>query len=141
MYGATKLNCSEEITSMQDYEVNTTVLFNTGFDDKEFNFLMFDSMKDKIVNDIREAFEEDKTLSENINGNLNFKFSGYKVMVEYTFLCHDENESEAESFSNYCLRYIRDRLQEQGYTIEKVDCEASEMDMEWLDRLEEMWFG
>lgn len=126
---------------MKDYEVNTTVLFNTGFDNKEFNFLMFDSMKDKIVNDIRAAFEEDKTLSENITGNLNFKFSGYKVMVEYTFLCHDENESEAESFSNYCLRYIRDRLQEQGYTIEKVDCEANEMDMEWLDRLEEMWFG
>lgn len=126
---------------MKDYEVNTTVLFNTGFDDRECNFLMFEGMKEKIVNDIKGAFEEDKTLSENITSNLDFTFSGYKVKAEYTFNCHDENESEAESFSNYCLQNIRERLQEQGYAIEKVSCTASELDMGWLDRLEGMWFG
>lgn len=44
---------------MRDYEVNTAVLFHTGFDDRECNRLMFEGMKDKIVSDIRRAFEED----------------------------------------------------------------------------------
>ncbi|CAK7088833.1 MAG: hypothetical protein ENTB_04563 [Enterocloster aldenensis] len=126
---------------MKDYEVNTAVLFNTGFDDRECNFLMFENRKERIVNDIKEAIEEDKMLSQYISSILNFTFTGYKVKVEYTFTCHDENEAEAESFSNYCLQTIRERLQEQGYTMEKVTCTASEMDMGWLDRLEEMWFG
>ena len=127
--------------SMRDYEVNTAVIFNTGFDDMECNRLMFEGMKEKIVDDIRRAFEKDKKLSENITSDLDFTFSGYKVKVGYTFSCHDENEAEAESFSNYCLQNIRQELQEQGYTMENVACEASEMDMGWLDRLEEMWFG
>ena len=127
--------------SMRDYKVNTAVLFNTGFDDRECNRLMFERMKGKIVNDISRAFEKDKTLSEYINSNLDFTFTGYKVRVEYTFVCYDENEAEAESFSNYCLQSIRHGLQEQGYTMENVTCKASEMDMGWLDRLEEMWFG
>lgn len=61
--------------------------------------------------------------------------------MKYTFSCHDENETEAESFSNYCLQNIREGLQEKGYTMEKVACEVGEMDMVWLDRLEAMWFG
>ena len=126
---------------MKDYDVNTAVLLNTGFDDRECNYLMFDGMKEKIVNDIKEVFEKDKTLSEYINSNLDLTFLGYVVKVEYNFTCHDENEAEAESFSNYCLQNIREALQERGYTIEKVTCTASEMDMGWLDRLEGMWFG
>ena len=62
------------------------------------------------------------------------------MKVEYAFSCYDENEAEAESFSNYCLQNIRQGLEEQGYTMEKVTCEASEMDMTWLDRMEEIWF-
>lgn len=115
---------------MRDYEVNTTVLFSTGFDDRECNVLMFESMKDKIVKDIKMALERDELLSEHITGNLNFTFSGYKVKVEYNFSCHDENEAEAENFSAYCLEKMRDRLQMNGYTIEKINCSASEMDME-----------
>lgn len=126
---------------MRDYEVDTTVLIDTGFDDRECNCLMFDDMKEKIASDIRAAFEGDKTLSENITSNLDFTFSGYKVNVEYTFSCNDDNEAEAESFSAYCLRDIQEQLQAQGYTIEKVDCTASEMDMGWLDQMERMWFG
>ena len=115
---------------MKDYEVNTAVLFHTGFADGECNRLMFEGMKEKIVNDIRSAFEKDSTLSQNITSNLDFTFSGYKVKVEYTFSCHDENEAEAESFSNYCLQNIREGLQEKGYTMEKVTCEASKMDID-----------
>jgi hypothetical protein len=120
--------------------VNTAVLFHTGFNDGECNRLMLEGMKEKIVEDIRSAFEKDRTLSKNITSNLDFTFSGYKVKVEYAFSCYDENEAEAESFSNYCLQNIRQGLEEQGYTMEKVTCEASEMDMTWLDRMEEIWF-
>ncbi|WP_164516874.1 hypothetical protein [Clostridium transplantifaecale] len=40
---------------MRDYEVNTAVLFHTGFDDMECNRLMFEGMKDKIVNERKEG--------------------------------------------------------------------------------------
>ena len=114
---------------MRDYEVNTAVLFHTGFSDGECNRLMFEGMKEKIVEDIRSAFEKDGTLSQNITSNLDFTFSGYKVNVEYTLSCHDENEAEAESFFNYCLQKIRQELEEQGYTMEKVTCESTGLDV------------
>ena len=101
---------------MRDYEVKTAVLFHTGFNDGECNRLMFEGMKEKIVEDIRSAFEKDVTLSPNITSNLDFTFSGYKVKVEYTFSCHDENEAEAERFSNYCLQNIRQGLEAVSYT-------------------------
>lgn len=126
---------------MKDYEVKTSVLFDTGFSDGECNCLMFDGMKEKIVGDIKAAFESDKQLAENITSDLTFSFPGYKARVEYTFSCYDENEAEAESFSSYCLRAIEEKLQEQGYRMEKVTCKAGEMDMGWLDRIEGMWFG
>lgn len=91
--------------SLKDYGVNTAVLFHTGFADGECNRLMFEGMKKKIVNDIRSAFEKDSTLSPNITSNLDFTFSGYKVKVEYTFSCHDENEAEAESFKLLSAEY------------------------------------
>ena len=120
--------------SMRDYEMNTAMLFNTGFDDRECNRQMFEEMKGKIVNDISRAFQKDKTLSEYITSNLDFKFTGYKIRVDYTFVCHDENEAEAESFSNYYLQSVRHGLQEQRYTMENLICKASDMDMGWPDR-------
>lgn len=126
---------------MKDYEVRTSVLFHTGFSDGECNCLMFDGMKEKIVKDIKTAFEKNKKLAENITSDLTFSFSGYKAKVEYTFSCYDENEAEAESFSRYCLRAIKEKLQDQGYQMEQITCKAGEMDMGWLDRLEGMWFG
>lgn len=124
-----------------DYEVKTRVLLDTGFDDRECNHLMFDGIKNEMVKQIKAVFESDKTLSENITSDLNFTFSGYKVDLEYTFSCNDENEAEAESFSTYCLRNIEEKLQEQGFNVKKITCEAEEMDMGWLDRMESMWFG
>lgn len=126
---------------MRDYEVKTSVVFHTGFDDRECNCLMLDGMKKKIVEEIKAGFESDRTLRENITSDLAFSFQGYKAKVEYTFSCNDENEAEAESFSAYCLQNIKEKLQEQGYCIKQVTCKASEMDMEWLDKLEGMWFG
>lgn len=124
-----------------DYEVRTKVLLDCGFDDRECNCLMFDGMKNEMVERIRAVFEHDKTLSEYITSDLNFTFSGYKVELEYTFSCNDENEAEAEGFSAYCLRSIEGKLQEQGFRVKNITSKAEEMDMQWLDRLESMWFG
>ena len=126
---------------MRDYEVETSVLINTGFDDRECNCLMFDGMKGKIVEDIKAAFKNHEILSNYITSDLTFSFLGYKAKVDYTFSCHDENEAEAESFSNSCLQDIKGNLREQGYHMERITCRANEMDMGWLDRLEGMYFG
>lgn len=69
-----------------DYEAKTRVSLDTGFDDRVCNHLMFDGMKNEMVEQIKAVFESDKTLSENITSDLNFTFSGYKVDLEYTFL-------------------------------------------------------
>ena len=126
---------------MTDYEVKTSISLDTGFDDRENNRLMFEDRKRGIIKDIKSVFESDKTLTEYIAGDLDFQFDGYKVKVEYIFTCNDENEAEAESFSNYCVNGIQNKLEELGYGIKQVTCKASEMDMEWLNRLEGMWFG
>lgn len=123
-----------------DYEVRTKVLLDCGFDDRECNCLMFDGMKNEMVERIRAVFEHDKTLSDYITSDLNFTFSGYNVELGYTFSCNDENEAEAESFSAYCLRSIEGKLQEQGFRVKNITSKAEEMDMQWLDRLESMWF-
>ena len=85
--------------------------------------------------------EEDPTLPQYIDGDLTFRFlSDYKVLLKYQFSCNDENEAEAESFSRSCVEDIRMELEEKGYRIERISCTAEEMDMEWLDRLEDMAF-
>lgn len=47
---------------------------------------------------------------------------------------------EAESFSKSCVEDIRRELEEKGYCIERINCTAKEMDMKWLDELEDMVF-
>ena len=65
----------------------------------------------------------------------------YRVLLKYQFSCNDENEAEAESFSKSCVEDIREELERKGYRIERISCTAEEMDMEWLDKLEDMAFG
>ncbi len=52
------------------------------------------------------------------------------------------NEAEAESFSRFCVEDIRHELEEKGYRIKKNNCTAEDMDMdmEWLDRPEDLVF-
>lgn len=80
-------------------------------------------------------------MTSSISGDLDFTFTGYKVNLEYVFTCHDENEAEAESFSEYCLNYVRDEFEKLGYCIEKISCEVQEADMDWLDKMEDAIFG
>lgn len=124
-----------------DYNVKTRILLDTNFNAGEFNDLMYESTKPHIIEDIKSVIEEDPTLPQYIDGNLTFRFlSDYKVLLRYQFSCNDENEAEAESFSRSCVEDIRMGLEEKGYRIEKISCTAEEMDMEWLDKLEDMAF-
>ena len=124
-----------------DYNVKTRILLNTNFNTSEFNDLMYESTKPHIIEDIKSVIEEDPTLPQYIDGDLTFCFlSNYKVQLKYQFSCNDENEAEAESFSKSCVEDIRRELEGKGYRIEKISCTAEEMDMKWLDELEDMVF-
>ena len=126
---------------MKDYTVNTAITFHTGFDDRECNCLMYEGMKEKIKNDIQTAFLNDESLKGYITSDLTLRFlDGYKVRVEYEFSCYDENEQEAEGFSNYCVKEVQSRLEKLGYRMECVSSKAEEMDMGWLDELESIVF-
>ena len=126
---------------LKDYTVNTAITFHTGFDDRENNCLMYEGMKEKIKNDIQTAFLKDESLKGYITSDLTLRFlDGYRVRVEYEFSCYDENEQEAEGFSNYCVKGVQSSLEELGYRMECVSSKAEEMDMGWLDELESMVF-
>ncbi|NBH36418.1 hypothetical protein D3Z58_23580 [Clostridiaceae bacterium] len=124
-----------------DYNVKTGILFNTNFNTREFNDLMYESAKPHMIDDIRSVIEEDPTLPQYIDGNLTFHFlPDHKILLKYQFVCNNENEAEAESFSKSCVEDIRRELEEKGYRIERINCTAKEMDMKWLDELEDMLF-
>lgn len=125
-----------------DYNVKTKILLATNFNTSEFNDLMYESAKPEIIEDIKSVIEQDSTLPGYIHEDLTFRFlSNYKVLLKYQFNCNDESEAEAESFAKSCVEYIRTELEEKGYRIERISCTAEEMDMEWLDKLEDMVFG
>ena len=124
-----------------DYNVKTGILLNTNFNTREFNDLMYESAKPHMIEEIKSVIEADPTLPQYIDGNLTFRFlSDYKILLKYQFVCNDENEAEAESFSKSCVEDIRRELEEKGYCIERINCTAKEMDMKWLDELEDMVF-
>lgn len=124
-----------------DYNVKTGILLNTNINTREFNDLMYESAKPRIIEGIKSVIEKDPTLPQYIDGDLTFRFlSDYRILLKYQFVCNDENEAEAESFSKSCVEDIRKGLEEKGYRIERIDCTAKEMDMKWLDELEDMVF-
>lgn len=125
---------------MRDYRVKTKVNILTGFPSEEFNLLMFESAKQNIINKITDIIKSDEVLSLYIEGDLFFRFNGYKVSLEYTFACHDENRKEAESFSQESVEHIRSELAESGYKIEKIHCHAKEVDEKEIEHLEERFF-
>ena len=125
-----------------DYNVKTRILLNTNFNTSEFNDLMYENVKPGIIEDIKSVIEEDPTLCGYIDGDLTFRFlPDYKVLLKYDFNCNDENKAEAESFSRYCVDDIRRELDVKGYRIVRSKCRAEEMDMEWMEKLEDMIFS
>ena len=87
-----------------DYNVKTGILLNTNFNTREFNDLMYESAKPRIIEDIKSVIENDPTLPQYIDGDLTFRFlSDYRILLKYQFGCNDENEAEAESFSKYTV--------------------------------------
>ena len=124
-----------------DYNVKTRILLDTNFNTREFNDLMYESAKPCMIADIKSVIEADPTLPQYIDGDLTFRFlPDYKILLKYQFVCNDENEVEAESFSKSCVEDIRRELEEKGYRIERINCTEKEMDMKWLDELEDMVF-
>ena len=113
---------------MKDYRVKIRVTLLTGFPEGEFNLLMFDKTKRYMAERITSIIKENDLLSQYIEGDLSFRFFGYKMCLEYTFTCHDENRKEAESFSRYAVESIRNELEEVGYRLEHISCNAKGID-------------
>ena len=126
-----------------DYDVQTKVSFRLDFDGSgEFNMLLLPDIQKQFVQHVKKVYEKDDTLGSGyVSSDLNFHFDGRMVQLEYTFSCHDENEAEAESFSDYCVRGVQKELEGFGCKIRKIDCKAEEADMSWLDALEDAIFG
>ena len=126
-----------------DYNVQTKVTFRLDFDGSgEFNMLLLPDIQKQFAKHVKEVYAQDDTLGNGyISSDLNFHFDGRKVQLEYTFSCCDENEAEAESFSDYCVRGVQKKLEAFGCKIRKIDCKAEAADMAWLDQLEDAIFG
>ena len=125
---------------MRDYRVKTKVNILTGFPSEEFNVLMFEKAKKNIVDKIADIVKSDESLSKYIEGDLSFRFYGYKVCMEYTLECYDENRQEAESFSRYSVECIRGALEKNGYKIESIQCHAKEVSEKEIKQLEDRFF-
>ena len=126
-----------------DYDVQTQVTFRLGFDGSgEFNMLMLPDIQKQFAQHVKEVYEQDDTLGNGyISSDLDFRFDGRTVQLNYTFTCHDENEAEAESFSDYCVRGVQKELESFGCKIKEIKCTAEEADMSWVDHFEDMIFG
>lgn len=125
-----------------DYNVKTQVRLGTNFNTADFNALLYESAQPFMIEDIKSVIEADPTLSEYIDGDLTFRFlENYDIVLKYTFNCNDKDEAEAESFSKSCVEDIRCELEEKGYKIKWIKCKAEEMDMKWLDELEDIIFS
>lgn len=75
----------------------------------------------RIVEHIKNIFEEDGTLPKYIAGNLEFLFyKTRKFTVKFQFDCAARSKQEAEKFVRSCIDNIREYLEEDGYFIEKI---------------------
>ena len=85
-----------------DYDVQTKVTFRLDFDGSdEFNMLLLPDIQKQFAQHVKEVYEQDDTLGDGyVSGDLSFHFSGRIVQLDYIFHCFDENEAEAESFSD-----------------------------------------
>ena len=125
-----------------DYEVLTKVSFRLDFDGNgEMNLLLMPEIRHAFANHVRDVFERNETLRDYVSGDLNFRFSGSMVFLEYMFSCCDENEVEAESFSEYCVREVQKELESYGCRMIQVQCRAKEADMTWWNQFEDAVFG
>ena len=125
-----------------DYEVLTKVSFRLDFDGNgEMNLLLMPEIRQVFANHVKEVFERDETLRDYVSGDLNFRVSGSMVFLEYTFSCCDENEAEAESYSEYCIREVQKELESYGCRMIRVQCGATEADITWWDQFEDAVLG
>lgn len=121
---------------MTDYDVKVQVILHSGFDGKEFNDLMYETMKAQLMENVKSLFEKEDALSSYVSGELKFQFfGGHRVRLTYTFSCHDENPAEAEGFAHFCLESIREKLEGYGYRLGEMSFQTEENDMSLLRQM------
>ena len=83
--------------------------------------------QDAFTAHVNGVFDQDKALSERTVGNLDVTFHGRCAEVRYTFARQDKDGASAEMFSKQCVLDVRDKLEEYGCKIEKIECFAEEL--------------
>lgn len=54
--------------------------------------------------------------------------------------CADESPKEAVSFTKYCVHEVAEEFTRLSCRVGTITCKVEEMDMSWLDELEDMAF-
>lgn len=125
-----------------DYDVTTMVKFRLDFDGNgEMNLLALPDVQRAFASHVQKVFQANDTLRDYVTSDLDFSFDGRHCGLKYTFSCFDENEAEAESFSQYCVRKVQKELESFGCKLLDINCTTEEADMTWLDQLEDAIFG
>jgi len=124
-----------------DYDVNTKVSFLLNFNGSgDFNLMLLPDVQREFINHVKEVYEQDE-IGSYVFSDLNFRFNGRRVDLEYTFTCSDLNPAEAESFSRYCVQRVQEQLEAFGCKLLRTKCSAEEADLTWFDQLEDAIFG
>lgn len=122
-----------------DYSVDAAVHFtiNKSWDDNDPDLeTILDNRYQAFEGYVQEVFADSHELSYYIVGTkenvgpqtemgLDFSFDGPKVCIEFTFECADESASEAESFVEFCVKKVQNRLEEFGGHITGIETSAT----------------
>lgn len=124
-----------------DYQVETQVTLEYMHHPEMISTPITRAAQEHFAKSVRDIFAQDATLPMYVQGDLKFNFEGNKVHIGYNFTCADESPEEAESFSKYCVHGVESELKKLNCKVQEISCTVEEMDMSWLDKLEDQIFG
>ena len=110
-------------TAMLDFAVACQISFRFTHEEQKDS-----EPHDAFISYVTGIFNNDETLSERTVGSLDVVFQGNCAEVRYTFARQDKDAASAEMFSKQCVLDVRDKLEEYGCKIEKIECFAEELE-------------
>ena len=109
--------------AMPDFAVACQISFRFTHEDQENP-----GSHDAFISHVTGIFNQDHALAERTVGGLDVAFQGHCAEVRYTFARQDKDAASAEMFSKQCVLDVRDKLEEYGCKIEKIECFAEELE-------------
>lgn len=109
---------------MREYRVKTRVELSTGIPEGRQDLVIFEKTRKQMAEKIAELIKGNDLLSYYVEGELSFHFCGPRMCLGYVFVCRDDSRKEAERFSKYGIKRMRDELKGIGCKIEHIYCHA-----------------